>query len=232
MNYFILLIIVFVPSLIVSSIFNSRRKKYLNVKLGAGLTGKDVAEKMLRENGINDVQVVNSNGMLTDHYDPRTKKVALSSDIYYGNSVFSAAVAAHECGHAVQHSKEYAPLKLRSAMVPMVTFSSRAVMFAIIGGMVLMGISKSLFGLGENLMLIGIILFGITTLFSFITLPVEFNASARATQWLQSAGLTSHTESVMVSDSLRWAAMTYVVAALASLANLLYYIMIFMGRRD
>ena len=230
--YILLLIVVLVPSLVVSGIFKNRRKKYLNVPLAVGMSGKDVAEKMLRENGISDVQVLVSDGMLTDHYDPRSKKVNLSTDIFYGKSVFSAAVAAHECGHAVQHATSYTALKLRTAMVPAVTFSSKIVMFAIFGGMILMSLGKNMFGMGQNLLLVGIVLFGITTIFSFITLPVEFNASARATHWLQTAGLTSHTETIQVNDALRWAAMTYVVAAFASLVNLLYYIMIFMGRRN
>jgi len=180
---------------------------------------------MLSENGIYDVKVTVADGILSDHYNPQTKTVSLSHDIYNGSSVASAAIAAHECGHAVQHAMAYAPLKLRSALVPVVSYSSRIVTFVILGGILLINIFP-------GLMLAGIILFATTTVFSFITLPVEFNASSRAVAWLDTAYITTAEQSVFVRDALRLAAMTYVMAAIGSLVTLVYYIMIFMGRRN
>lgn len=223
MNYWILFITIALASWLVSALMQQRFKKYSQVYLP--LTGKQVAEKMLRDNGIYDVQVVSTPGHLTDHYDPRTKTVNLSDSVYNSNSVAAAAVAAHECGHAVQHAHEYAPLQMRSALVPVVSFASKWVTWVLLGGIVLINTFP-------NLLLIGIILYAATTLFAFITLPVEINASTRAVQWLEQAGITDHQTTPMASTALRSAAYTYVVAALASLGTLIYYIMIFIGRRN
>lgn len=223
-TYWILFIAITVASWLVSALMEQRFKKFSKVYLH--LTGKEVAEKMLRDNGIYDVQVVSTTGHLTDHYDPRTKTVNLSESVYNSNSVAAAAVAAHECGHALQHALEYAPLQMRSALVPIVSFSSRWVTWVLLGGILLLETFP-------NLLLIGIILYGLTTLFSFITLPVEINASTRAIAWLEQAGITNNETTPMAATALRSAAYTYVVAALASLGTLVYYISIFLGgRRD
>lgn len=223
-TYWILFITITVASWLVSALMEQRFKKFSKVYLH--LTGKEVAEKMLRDNGIYDVQVVSITGHLTDHYDPRTKTVNLSESVYNSNSVAAAAVAAHECGHALQHALEYAPLQMRSALVPIVSFSSRWVTWVLLGGILLLETFP-------NLLLIGIILYGLTTLFSFITLPVEINASTRAIAWLEQAGITNNETTPMAATALRSAAYTYVVAALASLGTLVYYISIFLGgRRD
>ena len=223
-TYWILFITITVASWLVSALMEQRFKKFSKVYLH--LTGKEVAEKMLRDNGIYDVQVVSTTGHLTDHYDPRTKTVNLSESVYNSNSVAAAAVAAHECGHALQHALEYAPLQMRSALVPIVSFSSRWVTWVLLGGILLLETFP-------NLLLIGIILYGLTTLFSFITLPVEINASTRAVAWLEQAGITNNETTPMAATALRSAAYTYVVAALASLGTLVYYISIFLGgRRD
>jgi Zn-dependent membrane protease YugP len=223
-TYWILFITIAIASWLVSALMEQRFKKFSKVYLH--LTGKEVAEKMLRDNGIYDVQVVSTTGHLTDHYDPRTKTVNLSESVYNSNSVAAAAVAAHECGHALQHALEYAPLQMRSALVPIVSFSSRWVTWVLLGGILLLETFP-------NLLLIGIILYGITTLFSFITLPVEINASTRAIAWLEQASITNSETTPMAATALRSAAYTYVVAALASLGTLIYYISIFLGgRRD
>ena len=221
-TYWILFITITVASWLVSALMEQRFKKFSKVYLH--LTGKEVAEKMLRDNGIYDVQVVSTTGHLTDHYDPRTKTVNLSESVYNSNSVAAAAVAAHECGHALQHALEYAPLQMRSALVPIVSFSSRWVTWVLLGGILLLETFP-------NLLLIGIILYGLTTLFSFITLPVEINASTRAIAWLEQAGITNSETTPMAATALRSAAYTYVVAALASLGTLVYYISIFLGGR-
>ena len=181
------------------------------------MSGAETALKMLHDNGIYDVKVIPTNGMLTDHYNPQTKTVALSEGVYDSRSVAAAAVAAHECGHAVQHAKGYAPLKMRSALVPVVTFSSNIVQWVILLGIILINVFPALlwFGIG---------LFAMTTIFSFITLPVEINASRRAVAWLSNAGITDAKTQPMAIDALKWAAYTYVIAALGSLATLLYYI--------
>ena len=223
--YWIIFIGTAIASWVVQSSLQSKFKKYSKVALPYGMTGADVARKMLRDNGITDVQVTSTPGHLTDHYNPQTKVVNLSESVYHSCSIAAAAVAAHECGHALQHANAYAPLRMRSALVPVVSFASQWVMWILLAGMLLINTFPSL-------MLFGIVLFAMTTLFSFITLPVEINASQRAIRWLLSAGITNDQTTAMAESALRSAAYTYVVAALSSLATLLYYVMIFLGRRD
>lgn len=189
------------------------------------MTGRDVAIQMLQDNGIYDVKVTNTSGTLTDHYNPTNKTVNLSEGVYASNSIMAAAVAAHECGHAVQHAKAYAPLTMRSKLVPVVSFASSIMSWVLLGGILMVNTFP-------QLLLAGIILFAMTTLFSFITLPVEIDASKRALVWLSRAGITNSSNHTQAEDALRSAAYTYVVAALGSLATLIYYIMIFLGRRD
>lgn len=200
----------------------SRFKKYSQIPLRNGMTGKDVAQKMLHDNGINDVVVESVQGQLTDHYNPAKKTVNLSEDVYYGNSVAAAAVAAHECGHAVQHSTAYSFLTMRSKLVPVVSFASQWVQWILLAGIILVNRFP-------ELLLAGIVLFALTTLFSIITLPVEINASSRALAWLNRAGITDANTYPQAKDALKWAAYTYVVAALGSLATLFYYIMIYLS---
>ena len=209
------MIVVMVLSLIVQARVKSRFEKYSEVPLS--LTGAEVANRMLQAHGIRDVNIVSVEGSLTDHYNPETRTVNLSQDVYYGRSVAAAAIAAHECGHAVQHATGYAPVKLRSALVPVVNFSNNWVMWVLFAGVVFINVFPSL-------LWIGIGLFAMTTLFSFITLPVEIDASARAVKWLDSAGIVSYETRPMAAEALRWAAYTYVIAAISSLATLLYYI--------
>ena len=190
-----------------------------------GMTGRDVAIKMLQDNGIYDVKVTSTPGMLTDHYNPANKTVNLSEGVYGSNSVAAAAVAAHECGHALQHARAYAPLKMRSALVPVVQFSSSIVSWVLLAGILMV---QSM----PQILLAGIVLFAATTLFSFITLPVEVNASKRALAWMSSAGITNAFNHKAAEDALKSAAYTYVVAALSSLATLIYYVLIYTGRRD
>ena len=223
--YWVIFIGIAIISAIVSSRLQSKFKKYSKIPLPNGMTGRDVAEKMLRDNGINDVQVTATQGHLTDHYNPANKTVNLSQSVYMSNSIAAAAVAAHECGHAIQHATAYAPLKMRSALVPVVQFSSNIMTWVLLGGMLLLNVFP-------GLLFFGIALFAITTLFSFITLPVEINASQRALAWLRTAGITNIDTESKAEDALRSAAYTYVVAALGSLATLLYYIYIFLVRRD
>ena len=222
MNW-ILFIGIMVLGLIVQSVLQSKFSKYSKVPLPNGMSGAEVAIKMLNDNGIYDVKVVPAQGMLTDHYNPATKTVALSEGVYSSRSVAAAAVAAHECGHAVQHAMGYAPLKMRSALVPVVSFASNIVQWVLLIGIIV-------FSSFPQLLWIGIGLFALTTLFSFVTLPVEINASQRAIAWLDNTGITDYETRPMAVDALRWAAYTYVVAALGSLATLLYYIGI--ARRD
>lgn len=203
----------------VSAMLQSKFKKYSKIPLDSGMTGRDVAEKMLHDNGIYDVKVTATKGSLTDHYNPANKTVNLSETVYASNSVAAAAVAAHECGHAVQHAHAYGPLKMRSKLVPVVSFASNWVMWVILAGILFINAFPSLIW-------IGIGLFALTTLFSIITLPVEINASKRALVWLNSAGITSVRNHDMAKDALKWAAYTYIVAALGSIATLVYYIMI------
>ena len=223
--YWILFIGIAILSYIVQHNLQSKFKKYSKMPLMNGMTGREVAEKMLHDNGIYDVKVTSTSGMLTDHYNPANKTVNLSEGVYGSNSIAAAAVAAHECGHAVQHARAYAPLKMRSALVPVVQFSSSIVSWVLLAGILMVETTQSI-------LLIGIILFAATTLFSLITLPVEINASGRALAWLSRAGITNTFNHKAAEDALKSAAYTYVVAALSSLATLIYYVMIYMGRRD
>jgi Zn-dependent membrane protease YugP len=216
---------VMILSWIVSATMKSKFKKYSKIPTDNGMSGRDIAERMLRDNGILDVRVECIQGQLTDHYNPDKKTINLSPDVYNNRSIAAAAVAAHETGHAVQHASAYAWLGYRSKLVPPVSFASKWVMWVLLAGMLLVNTFPAL-------LLAGIILFGLTTLFSFITLPVEINASQRALAWLSNAGITSSMNHDKARDALKWAAYTYVVAALGSLATLLYYIMIFTGSRD
>jgi len=200
-------------------------EEYSQVGLSNGLSGKEIAEKMLRESGVMDVRVLSVEGRLTDHYNPQDKTVNLSHDVYYGRSVSAAAVSAHECGHAVQHATAYSWLQLRSKMVPVLTISSRYMQWVILGGILM--INTSIVPLT-----IGVGLFALTTLFSFITLPVEYDASNRALAWIDRNGIVTPPEHEMAADALKWAARTYLVAAIGSLATLLYYASLLMGRRN
>ena len=222
MLYWIIFIGFALLSWVVSNRLQRKFETYSQIPLPNGMTGREVAEKMLHDNGIYDVQVTCTPGHLTDHYNPMTKTVNLSESVYASNSIAAAAVAAHECGHAVQHATAYAPLKMRSALVPVVSFASNIMTWVLLGGMLLLHTFP-------QLMLLGIILFASTTLFSFITLPVEINASQRALVWLRRAGITNVFTQDKAEDALKSAAYTYVVAALGSLATLMYYIMIFLG---
>jgi Zn-dependent membrane protease YugP len=222
--YWIIFIGIALASWLVSASLERKFKRYSAEPLS--MTGRDVAEKMLHDNGIYDVEITCIEGQLTDHYNPATKTVNLSKEVYQGANVAAAAVAAHECGHAVQHAHEYAPLKMRSALVPAVSFASKWMTWILLIGMLTIETFPTL-------MLVGIVLFATTTLFAFVTLPVEIDASRRAVNWLEESGLTRRETIAMASDALRSAAYTYVVAALSSLATLIYYILIFMGgRRD
>ena len=221
--YLFLFIGIAIISFLVQANLQSKFKKYSRVPLASRLTGREVAEKMLRDNGIYNVSVTCVPGNLTDHFNPTNGTVNLSEGVYNSNSVAAAAVAAHECGHAVQHAYGYAPLRMRSALVPVVSFASTWVQWVLLAGILLV---ESFPGI----LLLGIALFAMTTLFSFSTLPVEIDASRRATAWLQRAGLTSAYDHPMAVAALRSAAYTYVVAALGSLATLVYYVMIFLGR--
>ena len=217
MNIWMILIIVMVLSALVQSTLQSRFNKYSQVGLPNGMTGAQVAQKMLQDHGIYDVKVVPARGMLTDHFNPQTKTVALSEGVYGSRSVAAAAVAAHECGHAVQHALGYAPLHLRSALVPVVNFASNIVQWVLLAGVIFINTFP-------GLLWFGIILFASTTLFSFVTLPVEVNASSRAISWLTQTGITDDRTRPMAIDALKWAAYTYVIAAIGSLATLLYYV--------
>lgn len=223
MNIWIIMIAVMVLSFIVQEMLKSRFNKYSQVGLPAGMTGAEVAQKMLHDHGIYNVKVVPTKGMLTDHFNPQTMTIALSEGVYSSRSVAAAAVAAHECGHAVQHALAYGPLKMRSALVPVVNFASNIVQWVLLLGVLMIERFPAM-------LWFGIILFATTTLFSFITLPVEINASSRAISWLTNAGITEGRTRSMAIDALKWAAYTYVIAAVGSLATLIYYIGI--ARRD
>jgi Zn-dependent membrane protease YugP len=222
-TYIIIFVGIAILSYIVQANLKSKFEKF--AKIPVGMTGRDIAIKMLHDNGIYDVQVTSTSGMLTDHYNPANKTVNLSEGVYNSASVAAAAVAAHECGHAIQHARAYAPLKMRSALVPIVSFSSSIMTWILLIGI----LTVQTF---PQLLLAGIILFATTTIFSFITLPVEIDASKRALVWLQRAGVTNAGNHQYASSALRSAAYTYVVAALSSLATLLYYVMIYLNRRD
>lgn len=221
---YILFGVIALASFMVSQTLQNKFKKYSKVSLGNGMTGKAIAEKMLRDNGIFDVRVISVQGELTDHYNPTDQTVNLSSAVYAGQSVAAAAVAAHECGHAVQHATSYAWIGLRSNLVPIVSFASQWVQWVLLAGILLLQVFPPL-------LLFGITLFALTTLFSFITLPVEINASMRAVAWLDSSGMVNAQTRPGAVDALKWAALTYVVAALGSLATLIYYIMTFLSNR-
>jgi Zn-dependent membrane protease YugP len=212
-------------SMLVSMQLKAKFAGYGRMRLSANLTGREVAEKMLRDNNIYDVQVISANGFLSDHYNPADRTVNLSADVYNGNSIAAAAVAAHECGHAVQHATAYKWLQLRSTLVPVVQFSSMSVQWVLLGGILLINTFPML-------LLAGIILFAATTFFSVVTLPVEFDASNRALAWLNRTGLATPQEHDQAKDALKWAALTYVVAALASIVTLIQYIFIYTNRRD
>ena len=211
-----------VLSYIISQRLESKFKKYSKIPMNYGMTGKDVAEKMLKDNDIYDVQVVSTSGILSDHYNPANKTINLSHDVYYGNSVAAAAVAAHETGHAVQHATAYSWLQMRSSLVPIVSFASRWVQWVLLAGVLLVSVFP-------GLLLLGIFLFAITTLFSIITLPVEVNASRRALVWLNTHNVTSPSTHGYAEDALRWAAYTYFISALTSLATLVYYILVYLS---
>jgi Zn-dependent membrane protease YugP len=227
--YWILVIGIALAGWLVQQNLKHKFKKYSKLALGSGMTGKDVAELMLRENGITGVKVVATNGILTDNYNPTNHTISLSEEVYGSYSVTAAAVAAHETGHAIQHARAYGPLKMRSALVPVISFSSQWVTWIMLGGLLLMGSGSKI---GHTLLLIGIFLYAAITLFSFITLPVEIDASKRALTWLSSSGITNSHTHFPAEDALKAAAYTYVVAALGSLATLIYYIWIYLGRRS
>lgn len=213
-------------SFIVSMVLKSKFTKYSKVPLSNGMSGREIAEKMLRENGIYDVKVTSVNGFLSDHYNPATKTVNLSPEVYEGRSVAAAAVAAHECGHAVQHAQAYQPLKMRSQLVPVVQVSSNLINIVLLVGVILAASGN------PTVLLVGIIMMSVTVLFTLITLPVEFDASNRALAWLNHTNVTNAQEYPKAKDALKWAATTYVVAALAAVVQLIQYIMLYMGARD
>lgn len=234
-GYYIIIGISMLVSWWVSSRLKSKFEYYSNVHLRNGLSGKEVAEKMLRDNGINDVQVISVPGQLTDHYNPADKTVNLSEGVYMQRNAAAAAVAAHECGHAVQHAVGYTMLNLRSKLVPIVNISSNLMQFVLIAGIAVMAASRTIENPNGNttVLAIGVAMFAMTTLFAFVTLPVEYDASNRAMKWLKDTGTVTAEEFVGVQDSLKWAARTYVVAALGSLAQLLYWGSLLLGgRRD
>lgn len=233
-GYYLIIGVSMLVSWLVSSRLKSKFAYYSQVHLRNGLSGKEIAEKMLHDNGINDVKVISVPGQLTDHYNPAEKTVNLSEGVYMQKNAAAAAVAAHECGHAVQHAVGYSMLKLRSKLVPMVNISSNLMQFVLIGGIFLMTATQTIDNPRGNttVLAIGVAMFAVTTLFAFVTLPVEYDASNRAMKWLKSTGTVTAEEYVGVKDSLTWAARTYVVAALGSLAQLLYWASMLMGRRD
>lgn len=227
MGYYIIAGVMFLVGMIVSNRLKSKFTEYSQVGLRNGLSGREIAEKMLHDNGVYDVRVLSTPGELTDHYNPENKTVNLSPDVYSGRSVSAAAVAAHECGHAVQHATAYSMLKFRSAIVPLVNISSQLSQWIILAGLGLMFGSSN-----PTILLIGIVLFSLTTLFTLVTLPVEYDASNRALAWLENKGMTTAAEHDKAADALKWAARTYLVAAISSVATLLYYILLFLNARD
>jgi Zn-dependent membrane protease YugP len=222
---YIIMIALMLAGWLIQMRLKSKFKQYAETPISSGMSGKDIAEKMLHDNGINDVKIISVEGQLSDHYNPMNKTVNLSADVYSGRNAAAAAVAAHECGHAVQHAKAYVWLNMRSALVPVVSVSSKWMTWVLLAGIIF-------FQAFPQLLLIGIVLFSLTTLFSFVTLPVEFDASRRALVWLENSRTATSIEHKQAKDALWWAAMTYVVAAIGSLATLMYYIMIYMGRRN
>lgn len=224
MSIWIIMILVMVLSWIIQQTLNRRFDKYSRVGTPGGMTGADVARKMLADNGITDVEVTSIPGRLTDHYDPSRKVINLSESVYAQANMAAAAVAAHETGHAIQHATGYAPLRLRSALVPVVSFANNTVQWVLLAGVVLIQFT-------DKLLWLGIILFAMTTFFSLVTLPVEIDASSRAVKWLGNTGVTDVETAPMAKDALKWAAYTYVIAAIGSLATLLYYISIASGNR-
>lgn len=220
---------IMIVSMIVQSRFKSKFKKYSEMPLSSGMTGRDVAQRMLNDSGIYDVQIISTPGQLTDHYNPANRTVNLSPEVYSGRSIAAAAVAAHECGHAIQHAQAYSWLQFRSAMVPIVSIASRMVQWVLMIGVMVMVFSNN-----PTILAVGVAAFALTTLFSFVTLPVEFDATNRALVWLDANKgiMASSNEHAGAKDALWWAAMTYVVAALSSLVMLLYYASMLLGRRD
>lgn len=225
-GYYIIAGVLFIVSMYVSNKLKSKFKKYSKVHLQNGMSGREIAEKMLSDNGITDVKVISTPGMLTDHYNPQKKTINLSEGVYTQRNAAAAAVAAHETGHAIQHAQAYSWLQMRSQLVPIVSVASRFSQWVIFGGLMLMATTA----MGSTILLIGIILYGMGTLFSFVTLPVEYDASKRALVWLENENMLSTQEHDAAEDSLKWAARTYVVAAVGSLATLLYFLSIYMGR--
>ena len=214
-------------SFLVSAVLKSKFTKYSKIQLSNGLTGKEVAERMLKGNGIYDVQVISVEGFLSDDYNPVNKTVNLSPEVYHGNSISAAAVAAHECGHAVRPATAYGPLVFRSKMVPAVQVTSRLVNWILLAGVIVLATTQN-----PTILLIGILAMGLTVIFTLVTLPVEFDASHRALNWLSTTNITNSQEFPMAKDALKWAATTYVVAALAAVVQLIQYIMIYLDSRD
>ena len=231
MGFYILIGAISLVSWLVSNKLKSKFKKYSKVQLRNGMSGAEIAEKMLSDNGIYDVKVISTPGRLTDHYNPKDKTVNLSESVYNQRNAAAAAVAAHECGHAVQHAKAYSYLTMRSQLVPIVSITSKFSQWLVIGGIIL-GAASGATGIGFYIAILGLIFMGFATLFSFITLPVEYDASNRALAWLQNKNMVSQQELAGATDALKWAARTYVVAALGSLAMLLYWAMQILGGRD
>lgn len=227
MGYYLIAGIMFVVGMIVSNRLKSKFAEYSKIGLRNGLSGKEIAEQMLMDNGITDVRVISTRGQLTDHYNPQNKTVNLSENVYDSRTVAAAAVAAHECGHAVQHATAYSMLKFRSAIVPLVNISSRVSQFVILAGLGMLAGSSN-----PTILLVGIVLFSITTIFTIITLPVEYDASNRALKWLEQNNMTTGAEHDQAADALKWAARTYVVAAISSIATLLYYILLFLNMNN
>lgn len=228
MTYYILIGLIALLSMSVSSKLKRKFKEYSQLHLSNGMSGAEVAEKMLHDHGIYDVRVISTPGRLTDHYNPKDKTVNLSEAVYAQRNAAAAAVAAHECGHAVQHAQAYSWLQMRSQMVPMVQVASGLSQWVIMGGLILSATSA----LGSSLMLMGIILYGIVTAFTLVTLPVEYDASHRAIKWMEAKNIVNQQELAGAKDSLKWAARTYLVAAIGALATLAYFVLRFLGSRD
>ncbi len=228
MGYYVIVGLIALVSGLVSSRLKSKFKHYSKLQLQNGLSGAEIAQKMLNDSGITDVQVISTPGMLTDHYNPRNKTVNLSEGVYHQRNAAAAAVAAHECGHAIQHATAYSWLTMRSKLVPVVSIASKMSMWVIMGGIALMASMQ----LGQTVAMVGLALYATSTLFSFITLPVEYDASNRALAWLENTNMLTREEHDGAKDALKWAARTYVVAAIGSLATLLYFALQILGRRD